>query len=109
MTRGMVANVVQLVFFASRHTVSEDHLDAWQVILDGIDDGPDVLDVTAGLVRQGGFVTAYEVRRAVVQHRARIANLRALPEPIRSEQDTRAGQDWLRRIRAGLKERDHRL
>jgi hypothetical protein len=103
----MVTNIVQLVFLAARQPVSEDHLDAWQAILDGLDDGPDVLDVTRHLVRQGGFVTADEVYRAVTAERRKLLALRELPAELAESDEERArrraeGLAQLKAIRATL-------
>jgi hypothetical protein len=108
-TRRLVAAVVGVVFYSAGRTFTADVIDAWQLVLASVEDGPDVLRIVAALVQERGFVTAPEVRQAILTERARAArstrwrrlDLPAL-EATGTDDRPRTRQEFLKQCRAKL-------
>jgi hypothetical protein len=73
-TRRLVAAVVGLVYLTVGRRADELTIDAWQLALDDLADGPEVVAVVRRLTREpGDLVTAADVWQAVRAERARAA------------------------------------
>jgi hypothetical protein len=80
--RSLVATTVAVIYLPAGRHVDETVIDAWQVQLEDLDDGPDVVPLVRRLTRErGGFVRADEVWQFVTSERARVAHAARYQRP----------------------------
>jgi hypothetical protein len=103
MTPKLVAKVMRLVFGAAGRDVPDDAPEAWHRILEDLDDGPDVLELTALVIRDARYVTAGEIHRALVAHRLRHGAGHRTSALALASGETLAGPDVARHARAAIK------
>jgi hypothetical protein len=94
---------MRLVFGAAGREVPAGAPEAWFQILEDLDDGPDVLEVTSLVIRDAQYVTAGEIHRALVARRLRHGAGRRVASLALASGEQIAGPEVARAARAAIK------